>query len=129
MHLTNSLPLKQAFAKKWPSALVYTAESMLNKQASHSARERYGEASKRLGKILGEKVKMTHSDCASAGQCKLDGVEKSNRAVGFIPKYKSMLFSCVVVCIVLKDGCTVSFIQEFTMNMKIGIMELPLYVA
>lgn len=24
MHLTNSLPLKQAFAEKWPSALVYT---------------------------------------------------------------------------------------------------------
>lgn len=39
MHLTNSLQLKQAFAKKWPSALVYTAECTLNKQASHSARE------------------------------------------------------------------------------------------
>lgn len=23
---------------------------------------------------------MTHDDCASAGQCRLDGVEKSNRA-------------------------------------------------
>lgn len=55
---------------------------------------------------------MTHSDCASAGQCKLDGVEKSNRAVGFLTKHKSMLFSCVVLCIVLKYGSTGCFYNE-----------------
>lgn len=31
IHLTNSLPLKQAFAKKCPSALVYTAECTASK--------------------------------------------------------------------------------------------------
>lgn len=76
---------------------------------------RYREASKRLGEILGEK--MTHSDCASVGQCKLDRVEKSKRAVGFIAKYKSMTFSCVVLCIVLECGCTACFIKEFTKTM------------
>lgn len=35
---------------------------------------------------------MTHGDCASAGQCRLDRVEKSNGAVGVIAKYKLMLF-------------------------------------
>lgn len=34
---------------------------------------------------------MTHGDCASAGQCRLDAVEKSNRAVGVIAKHKLML--------------------------------------
>lgn len=34
---------------------------------------------------------MTHGDCASAGQCRLGRVEKSNGAVGVIAKYKLML--------------------------------------
>lgn len=31
---------------------------------------------------------MTHGDCASAGQCRLDGVEKSDGAVGVTAEYK-----------------------------------------
>lgn len=36
---------------------------------------------------------MTHGDCASAGQCGLDGVEKSNRAVGVTAENKLTVFS------------------------------------
>lgn len=39
---------------------------------------------------LGQKVKMTHYDCASAGQCKLDRVEKSIAAAWLIAQYKSL---------------------------------------
>lgn len=95
MHLTNSLSLKQAFAKKWPSALVYTAECTLNKQASHSVRKDT-ESFKKIKRNLGRKVKMTHGDCASAGQCKLDGVEKSNSALGFTAKIKKQRSSHVL---------------------------------
>lgn len=35
---------------------------------------------------------MTHGDCASAGQCRLDGVEKSNGAVGVTAEYKLTFF-------------------------------------
>ena len=43
---------------------------------------------------------MTHGDCASAGQCKLDGVEKSNGAVGFIAKIQidASLMCCSLHC-------------------------------
>lgn len=104
MHLTNSLPLKQAFAKKWPSALVYTTECALNKQASHSARKDRERLQKDLEKSWAKKVKMTHGDCASAGQCKLDRVERSARAAGFRAKYKSMLLLCALLCIVPQRG-------------------------
>lgn len=35
---------------------------------------------------------MTHGDCASAGQCRLDGAEKSNGAVGVTAEYKWTFF-------------------------------------
>lgn len=44
---------------------------------------------------------MTHGDCASAGQCRLDRVEKSNGAVGVIAKYKLMLGFSVLFFFVL----------------------------
>lgn len=46
---------------------------------------------------------MTHGDCASAGQCRLDGTERSNGAVGVIAKYKLML-GCFLFSLFLFTG-------------------------
>lgn len=43
---------------------------------------------------------MTHGDCASGGQCELEGVEKSSGAVGFRAKAQidAPLMFCSVRC-------------------------------